>query len=48
VGWVERSARILRPPHPVELGNMPDPRVRVGRINPIGLKFDPTVTLSSR
>jgi len=45
VGRVGHSARILRPPHPVGLGNLPDPRVRVGRANPIGLKPDPTVTL---
>jgi hypothetical protein len=45
VGRVGHSARILRPPHPVRLGNLPDPRVRVGRVNPIGLKPDPTVTL---
>jgi len=24
---------------------LPDPRVRVGRVNPIGLKLDPTITL---
>jgi len=24
---------------------LPDPRVRVGRVNPIGLKPDPTITL---
>jgi len=34
VGRVGHSARILRPPHPVGLGNLPDPRVRVGRANP--------------
>jgi len=45
VGRVGHSARILRPSHPVGLGNLPDPRVRVGRVNPIGLKPDPTVTL---
>jgi len=45
VGRVGHSARILRPPHPVGLGNLPDPRVKVGRANPIGLKPDPTVTL---
>jgi len=45
VGRVGHSARILRPPHPVGLGNLPDPRVRVGRANPIGLKPDPTITL---
>jgi len=47
VGRVGHSARILRPSHPVGLGNLPDPRVRVGRVNPIGLKPDPTVTLDS-
>jgi len=45
VGRVGHSARILRSPHPVGLGNLPDPRVRIGRVNPIGLKFDPTITL---
>jgi len=45
VGRVGHSACILRPPHPVGLGNLPDPRVRVGRANPIGLKPDPTITL---
>jgi len=45
VGRVGHLARILRPSHPVGLGNLPDPRVRVGRVNPIGLKLDPTVTL---
>ncbi len=47
VGRVGHSARILRPPHHVGLGNLPDPRVRVGRANPIELKPDPTVTLDS-
>jgi len=46
VGRVEHLARILRSPHPVGLGNLPNPRVRVGRVNPIGLKPDPTITLS--
>jgi len=32
VGRVGHSARILRPSHPVGLGNLPDPRVRVGRV----------------
>jgi len=46
VGRVGHSTRILRSSHPVELGNMPDPRIRVGRlVNPIGLKPDPTITL---
>jgi len=45
VGRVEHSTRILRSPYPVGLGNLPDPRVRVGRVNPIGLKPDPTITL---
>jgi len=45
VDRVEHSTRILRSPHPVGLGNLPDPRVRVGRVNPIGLKLDPTITL---
>jgi len=46
VGRVGHSARTLRPSHPVGLGNLPDPRVWVGRVNPIGLKPDPTVTLA--
>ncbi len=45
VGRVEHSTRILRSPHPVGLGNLPDPRVRVGRANSIELKPDPTITL---
>jgi len=45
VSRVGHSTRILRSPHPVGLGNLPDPRVRVGRVNPIGLKPDPTITL---
>jgi len=45
VGRVGHSTRILRSSHPVGLGNLPDPRVRVGRVNPIGLKLDPTITL---
>ncbi len=45
MGRVEHSTRILRSPHPVELGNLLDPRVRIGRVNPIGLKPDPTITL---
>ncbi len=46
VGRARHSTRILRLLHPVGLGNLPDPRVRVGRVNPIGLKPDPTITLS--
>ncbi len=45
VGRVGHSTRILRSSHPVGLGNLPDPRVRVGRVNPIVLKPDPTITL---
>jgi hypothetical protein len=45
VGRVKHSTRILRSSHPVGLGNLPDPRVRIGRVNPIGLKPNPTVTL---
>jgi len=45
VGQVGHSTRILRSPHPVGLGNLPDPRVRVGRVNPIGLKPNSTITL---
>jgi len=45
VGLVGLSTRILRSPYPVGLGNLPDPRVRVGRVNPIGLKSNPMVTL---
>ncbi len=42
---VKHLVRILRSSHPIELGNLPDPRVRVGQVNPIGLKLDPTITL---
>ena len=45
MGRVELSTRILRSSHPIGLGNLLDPRVRVGRVNPIGLKPDPTITL---
>jgi len=45
VGRTGHSTRILRSSHPVGLGNLPDHRVKIGRINPIGLKPDPTVTL---
>jgi len=45
MGRVEHSTCILRSPHPVELGNLPDPRIKVGRVNPIELKLDSTITL---
>jgi len=45
VDRVKHSTRILRPPHPIKLGNLPDPRVRVERINSIELKLNPTITL---
>ncbi len=46
VGRVKHSTHILRSSHPVGLGNLPDPRVRVERVNPIGLKLDLTITLA--
>jgi len=46
VGWVKHLARILRSSHPIGLGNLPDPRIRVGRVNSIGLKPDPTIILN--
>ncbi len=42
---VEHSTRILRSFHPIKLGNLHDSRVRVGRVNSIELKLDPTITL---
>jgi len=45
MGRVRHLARILRSSHPIGLGNLPDFRVKVGRVNPIGLKPDPTITL---
>ncbi len=45
VGRVEHLTRILRSSHPIKLGNLPDPRVRVGRVNSIGLKPNSTITL---
>jgi len=46
--WIEHLARILRSFHPVKLGNLPDLRVKVGRVNSIGLKLDPTITLVTK
>jgi len=37
--------RILRSPHLVKLGNLPNFRIRIERINSIELKFDSTITL---
>jgi len=45
VDRAKHLATILRPPHLVGLGNLPDPRVKVGRANPFGLKPGPTITL---
>jgi len=42
---IEHSTRILRPFHSVGLENLSNLRVRIERVNPIGLKPDPTVTL---
>ena len=42
---VEHLTRILRSPHSIELGNLLDLRVRVRRVNSIGLKLDSTITL---
>ena len=44
---VGHSTRILRSPHPIELGNLPDLMVKVGRVNSIGLKLDLTITLAT-
>jgi len=38
--------RILRSSHFVKLENLPNPRVRVGRVNSIELKFNLTITLN--
>jgi len=46
MGRVEHLARILRSLHFVELGNLPNPRVRVGRVNSIELKLDLMITLN--
>jgi len=45
VGRVGHSTRILRSSHPVGLGNLPDSRVRVERVNSIELKPNLTITL---
>jgi hypothetical protein len=45
ISRIEHSTRILRSSHLVELGNQLDSRIRVERVNPIGLKLDPTITL---
>jgi len=37
--------RILRPSHFVKLGNLPNPRIKIERVNLIELKFDLTITL---
>jgi hypothetical protein len=42
---VKHLTRILRSSHPIGLGNLPDPRIKVERVNSIGLKLDPTITL---
>jgi len=36
---------IFRSSYPVELGNLPNFRIRIERVNPIRLKFDLTITL---
>ncbi len=46
VNQIRHSTRILRSPHPIKLGNLPDLKVRVGRVNSIELKLDPTITLN--
>jgi len=46
VNWAKYSTTILRSPHPIGLGNLLDPRVKVGRTNSFGLKPGPTITLS--
>jgi len=46
VDRVEHSTRILRSPHRVGLEHLPNSRIKVGRVNPIELKLDPTITLT--
>jgi len=45
MSWVRHLARILRSFHLVGLGNLPDPKIKVGRVNSIELKPNPTITL---
>jgi hypothetical protein len=47
MSWIEHLTRILRSLHPVKLGNLPNSRVKVGRVNSIELKLDPTITLDA-
>jgi len=42
---VKHLARILRSSHPIGLGNLPNSRIKVERVNSIELKLDPTITL---
>jgi hypothetical protein len=45
ISRVKHSTRILRSSHLVELGNLLNSRIKVGRVNSIGLKPNPTITL---
>jgi len=45
VDLIEHSTRTLRSSHLVGLGNLLNSRVKVGRVNSIELKLDPTITL---
>ncbi len=42
---VEHSTRILRSFHPVRLGNLPNLKIKIERVNSIELKLNPTITL---
>jgi hypothetical protein len=49
--WVDRikhSTRILRSSHPIKLGNLPNSRIKIERVNLIELKSNLTITLSIR
>ena len=43
--WVERSTRLMCSTHPSGLELLPNPRIRIERVNPIELKLDLTITL---
>ncbi len=38
--------RILHLFHPIRLGNLPNSRIKIGRVNSIELKLDSTITLN--
>ena len=46
VSRVKHSMRILCSFHLVELENLLDSKIKVGRVNSIELKFDSTITLT--